>query len=85
MMSLYYYTEYYPVDIGRKLNVHKTSYVRSIYVLRLRGSGQTNDDVITYLHRTLIRFYQLDHFELSVLYGYLDNGFWLQYETYHLQ
>ena len=26
-----------PVDTGRKLNVHKTSYVRSVYILCLRG------------------------------------------------
>ena len=37
------YTSLYPVNRGRKLNVHKTfrrrPYVRSIYVLVLRGSN----------------------------------------------
>ena len=44
MNLLFFANINYPVDTGRKLNVHKTvldvfwtSYVRSIYVLSLRG------------------------------------------------
>ena len=58
----------YPIDTGRKLNVHKTfwtSYVRSIYVLCLWGSDVHIPTLMlwdTLLHETYTNFNQRREF-----------------------